>query len=50
MVAFRSTRQFFNGHTQEDFESPDNLGIDSMSHFLSNTKKSGHRLIFVQNG
>jgi hypothetical protein len=34
-LAFRSTRQFFNGHIQEDFENPDTLGIDSMSHFLS---------------
>lgn len=36
-VAFRSTRQFFNGHIQEDFENPDTLGIDSRFWFFLHT-------------
>lgn len=28
-IAYQSTKQFFNGHQQDDFQDPEKLGIDS---------------------
>lgn len=34
-TAYLSTKQFFNGHQQDDFQDPGKLGIDSLYRLAS---------------